>query len=92
MIWSVTLPSFILGHRPQEKIFSISNKMDLSTRDVSETKKLIQFNNGVQSYKDIFPSVEIAKDTEAHFATSSGGERKAFATMGGITGQGANYL
>lgn len=92
MIWSVALPSFILGHRPHEKIFSISNKIDLSTRDVSATRKLIQFKDKERNYKNIFPDVDITKDTEMHFETSAGGQRKAFATMGGITGQGANYL
>lgn len=92
MIWSVALPSFILGHRPHEKIFSISNKIDLSTRDVAATRKLIQYKDKERAYKNIFPDVEITKDTEMHFETSAGGQRKAFTTMGGITGQGANYL
>tara|TARA_R110000868_G_C10972986_1_gene771145 strand:+ start:35485 stop:36960 length:1476 start_codon:yes stop_codon:yes gene_type:complete len=88
MIWSCALPSFTLGHRPQEKIFSISNKLDLSSRDVTATKKLL---NTIE-YNSMFPKTKIAKDTEEYFTTTLGGERKAFSSTGQITGQGANCL
>ena len=88
MLWSSSLPSFILGHRPQEKIFSISNKLDLSARDVTATKKLLN----TSEYQSMFPKTKIGKDTEEYFTTTLGGERKAFSSTGQITGQGASYI
>jgi len=88
MLWSTALPSFVLGHRPEEKIYNISNTMNLSTRDVRNTKILLNDNQ----YKSMFQNTIVSKDTEDYFSTTMGGERKAFSSMGQITGQGANYI
>jgi predicted phage terminase large subunit-like protein len=84
----MAFPAWILGKRPYEKVFGISNKEKLSNRNTAMTRQIMQH----PQYRSMFPEVKITKDTETHFKTSQLGERQSFTTMGGITGEGANYL
>ena len=89
-IWSSALPSFILGHRPQEKIFGISNKENLVNRNIGWTKRITEASQFRSMFTDF--EVDARKNTETHFRTSKGGEMQGFATEGNITGERANYL
>jgi predicted phage terminase large subunit-like protein len=89
-IWSSALPSYILGHRPEEKIFAISNKENLVNRNIGWTKRIsenAQYSNMFKNFK-----IDDRKNTETHFRTTKGGEMQGFATEGNITGERANYL
>ncbi|MFT6151395.1 MAG: putative phage terminase large subunit-like protein [Flavobacteriales bacterium] len=89
-IWSSALPSYILGHRPHDKNFAISNKENLVNRNIGWTKRITE----TPRYKSIFPDFKIddRKNTETHFRTTKGGEMQGFATEGNITGERGNNL
>lgn len=89
-IFSSALPSYILGHRPFEKIFGISNKENLVNRNIGWTKRITE----TSKFQQMFPEFKTddRKNTETHFRTTRGGEMQGFATEGNITGERANFL
>lgn len=87
-IWSAAMPSWILAKNPAQKIFGISNKDKLVTRNVNWTRRLMQ----TKKFANMFPDTQILKDTESFFTTTQGGERQGFATRGDVTGERANFL
>lgn len=87
-IISGALPAWVLGNRPQERIFGISNTDELVKRNIDWTKLVIENNE----FKKIFPTFELKKDTQTHIQTYFGGERKGFSTLGGITGERCDLM
>jgi len=87
-IISGALAAWHIGRLPTEKIFEISNTLDLVTRNIGWAKDIIKN----PFYQQIFPNIEIKKDTEDHFKTSQNGEINGFTTFGRVTGQRCDFL
>jgi len=87
-IVSAALSAWHLGRNPAERIFGVSNKDKLVTRNVGWTKLIMES----KKYRDIFPDLLITKDTENHIKTSLGGERQGFGTLSRVTGERCDFL
>lgn len=87
---SVSLPAFILGHHPSQKIVCVSYSYELageharSCRDVMET----------DWYRALFPKTRLdrRRTTELDFKTTAKGGRLSTSTGGSLTGRGGNMI
>lgn len=87
-IISAALPAWHLGRQQSERIFGVSNKDKLVTRNVGWTKLIME----TEKYKKVFSDLAIVKDTESHIKTSLGGERQGFGTLSKVTGERCDML
>jgi len=85
---SILLPAYILGKNPASKIVVASYSQDLASDQLLEFKRIIES----QKYKNIFPHVELIKDTLTEIKTKEGGGIYSVGIGGSLTGRGADYL
>ena len=85
---SVALPAWILGRNPAEKILNISYSQDLSSRFASGFRTVVKS----PWYGQVFPDMNIAKDTEQEVVTSQNGYRIATSVGGTLMGLGGNFI
>jgi predicted phage terminase large subunit-like protein len=85
---SVIFTAWYLGHNPGKTILCVSYSHVL-TADFSRLFKAIVSS---EWYREIFPNVELVKDTDTECITSKGGGRVAVAVLGSLTGRGADLI
>jgi predicted phage terminase large subunit-like protein len=95
------LPAWFLGKFPRKKIIQASNTEALAAGFGRRVRNLISGsadedddgNRGV-SYSEIFPRVELAKDSQsaAGWHTNKGGEYFAIGISGKVTGKGGDVV
>lgn len=85
------LPSRYLGVYPGRKVIQCSNTADLAAGFGRRVRNLINDN---PRYRELYPEVELAKDSTAaaHWHTNHGGEYFAIGINGKVTGRGADLL
>jgi predicted phage terminase large subunit-like protein len=90
LIFSVALPTYILGHDPTATFLFVSHNMQL-TNDLSSDRRKIVMS---KRFTGAFPETRISpsKNTEAFFETTAGGSCRATTPGKGVTGLGAKYL
>ena len=87
---SYLLPSWILGKFPKKKVMQISNTAELAEGFGRKVRNLVDSD----SYKRIFPDVELRSDSKAagRWNTNANGEYFASGVGGTVTGRGADLL
>lgn len=87
---SYLLPSWILGKFPKKKVMQISNTAELAEGFGRKVRNLVDSD----SYKRIFPHVELRTDSKAagRWNTNANGEYFASGVGGTVTGRGADLL
>jgi predicted phage terminase large subunit-like protein len=87
---SYLLPAWFLGKYPNKKIIQSSNTGELAVGFGRKVRNLVDS----ETYKDIFPSLELQQDSKAagRWNTSKGGDYFAIGVGGTVTGKGANLL
>ncbi len=94
------LPTWFLGHNPKAKIMQCMNTQDLASgfgrrvRNVISREAIATEKKGLDPYHDVFPELDLAKDSGAayHWHTTFGGEYYAVGVGGKIAGRGADLL
>jgi len=94
------LPTWFLGHNPKAKIMQCMNTQDLASgfgrrvRNVISREAIATEKKGLDPYHDVFPELDLAKDSGAayHWHTTHGGEYYAVGVGGKIAGRGADLL
>ena len=88
LLASELLPAWWMGHYPNDKIIHTSYASTL----VEKFGRKIRNQIMEQSYQEIFPGTQIAKDSRSagQWATAQGGEYNAIGVGGGAAGKGAN--
>lgn len=94
------LPAWLLGRYPTKKIIQASNTEALASGFGRRVRNLIDGGmdddkeKGALTYQDIFPTVKLAKDSQAAagWHTNFGGEYFAIGINGKVTGKGSDYL
>lgn len=89
-IASRRFPPWYLGAFPGREIIAASYNADLASDFGRDVRNIIQS----QEYKELFPSTELAADSQAanKWHTSAGGVYVAAGVGGGLTGRGAHVL
>lgn len=91
------LPAWLIGKNPRHKIIQASNTEALASGFGRKVRNLISGEGGdyeteTSPYRDVFPDVWLAKDSQAAagWHTNKGGEYFAIGVNGKVTGKGAN--
>jgi len=94
---SVMLPAWFLGRFPNKKIIEVSNTESLASGFGRRVRNLISGegeaqDESSQKYRELFPEVWLAKDSQAAggWHTNKGGEYFAIGVNGRVTGKGAD--
>lgn len=85
---SVAFPLFLLGHAPWRRIIAISYGDELSTKHASDFRSIAQS----RWYPRSFPSMRVARSTEAEVITTARGFRKTTSVSGTLTGLGGDLI
>ena len=87
---SYLLPAWFLGKYPNKKVIQSSNTGELAVGFGRKVRNLVDS----ETYKDIFPSLQLQQDSKAagRWNTSKGGDYFAIGVGGTVTGKGANLL
>jgi predicted phage terminase large subunit-like protein len=85
---SVAFPAYVLGRDPTARIIGISHGSDLQIKLHNDFRTLVDSAR----YRILFPTMELAKNTEAEVHTSRGGYRYARSAEGSLTGIGGRFL
>jgi len=90
LIFSVALPTYILGLDPTATFLFVSHNLQL-TNDLSSDRRKILMS---KRFEDAFPGTRLSpsKNTESYFETTAGGSCRATTPGKGVTGLGAKYL
>lgn len=85
---SVYFPAWYLGKHPEHKLIVASHTVDLAVDMARKVRNLMQS----ETYRSIFPGVQIAADAKAagKWNTSKGGEVFATGVGGALAGRGAD--
>ena len=94
------LPTWFLGLQPRAKLMLCMNTQDLASgfgrriRNTISKEAISTELKGLDPYHDIFPEMDLAKDSGAanHWHDIAGGEFYGVGTGGKIAGRGANLL
>lgn len=94
------LPTWFLGLRPRSKLMLCMNTQDLASgfgrriRNSVSREALATESKGTDPYHEIFPEMDLAKDSGAanHWHDSAGGEFYGVGVGGKIAGRGADLL
>src|ERR1035437_9467794 len=89
LIFSVALPTYILGRDPTATFLFVSHNLQL-TNDLSSDRRKIVMS---KRFEEAFPETRISpsKNTEAFFETTAGGSCRETTPGKGVTGLGAKY-
>jgi predicted phage terminase large subunit-like protein len=85
---SVAFPVFMLGHDPARQFVGISHGADLQTKFNNERRMIVTDPR----YHELFPEMQILKNTETEFHTTQGGHCYARSAEGSLTGIGGDVL
>jgi hypothetical protein len=87
---SYLAPAWFLGKYPQKKIIMGSHTADLAVNFGRRVRNLV----GSESYKDIFPQVELQADSKSasRWGTNFNGEYFAIGVGGALAGRGADLF
>ena len=87
---SYLAPAWFLGKYPQKKIIMSSHTADLAVNFGRRVRNLV----GSDSYKDIFPQVELQADSKSasRWGTNFNGEYFAIGVGGALAGRGADLF
>lgn len=87
---SYLAPAWFLGKFPQKKIIMASHTADLAVNFGRRVRNLV----GTDSYKDIFPQVELQSDSKSasRWGTNFNGEYFAIGVGGALAGRGADLF
>ena len=87
---SYLAPSWFLGKYPHKKVIMASHTADLATNFGRRVRNLV----GSDSYKDIFPQVELQADSKSasRWGTNFNGEYFAIGVGGALAGRGADLF
>jgi predicted phage terminase large subunit-like protein len=86
---SVAFVAFSLGHKPATKFLIVSYDEELAVKQARAIRMILRD----KWFQQLFPEARIAeKDSERHFETTAGGEVRAVAITGGITGHGYDVI
>jgi len=87
---SYLAPAWFLGNHPQKKVIMASHTADLAVNFGRRVRNLV----GSDSYKDIFPNVELQSDSKSasRWGTNFNGEYFAIGVGGALAGRGADLF
>ena len=87
---SYLAPAWFLGKHPQKKIIMASHTADLAVNFGRRVRNLV----GMETYKDIFPQVELQADSKSasRWGTNFHGEYFAIGVGGALAGRGADLF
>ena len=87
---SYLAPAWFLGKYPQKKVIMASHTADLAVNFGRRVRNLV----GSDSYKDIFPQVELQADSKSasRWGTNFQGEYFAIGVGGALAGRGADLF
>jgi predicted phage terminase large subunit-like protein len=87
---SYLAPAWFLGKYPQKKIIMGSHTADLAVNFGRRVRNLV----GSESYKDVFPQVELQSDSKSasRWGTNFNGEYFAIGVGGALAGRGADLF
>lgn len=87
---SYLLPAWFLGKTPQKKVIQTSHTAELAVGFGRKVRNLVDS----ETYKKIFPAVELQSDSKAagRWNTNYGGDYFAIGVGGAVTGKGADLL
>lgn len=87
---SYLAPAWFLGKYPHKKVIMASHTADLAVNFGRRVRNLV----GSDSYKDIFPSVELQADSKSasRWGTNHNGEYFAIGVGGALAGRGADLF
>ena len=87
---SYLAPAWFLGKHPAKKIIMASHTADLAVNFGRRVRNLV----GSDSYKDVFPSVELQADSKSasRWGTNFNGEYFAIGVGGALAGRGADLF
>ena len=87
---SYLAPAWFLGKYPQKKIIMASHTADLAVNFGRRVRNLV----GSESYRDIFPQVELQADSKSasRWGTNFNGEYFAIGVGGALAGRGADLF
>lgn len=87
---SYLAPAWFLGKFPQKKVIMASHTADLAVNFGRRVRNLV----GSDSYKDIFPQVELQADSKSasRWGTNFNGEYFAIGVGGALAGRGADLF
>jgi predicted phage terminase large subunit-like protein len=85
---SVVFPAFVLGRDPTARLVGISHGSDLQIKFQNDFRMLVESAR----YRILFPTMELAKNTETEVHTTQSGYRLARSAEGSLTGFGGRYL
>ena len=88
MATSVVLPAFILGLDPTKRIICISYGLELALRLNNQFRMIVNS----PWYKNLFPEMQILKNSEFEVTTTRNGYRFATSIDGSLTGIGGDYI
>lgn len=87
---TIELPAYAMGRNPKRYIMTTSYNAELATDFGREVRNIVN----TPSYRDIFPIVELAKDSQSAstWRTNHGGAYFGMGLGGSTSGRPANYL
>jgi predicted phage terminase large subunit-like protein len=87
---SYLAPAWFLGNFPQKKVIMSSHTADLAVNFGRRVRNLV----GSDSYKDIFPEIELQADSKSasRWGTNRNGEYFAIGVGGALAGRGADLF
>jgi len=87
---SYLAPAWFLGKHPQKKVIMASHTADLAVNFGRRVRNLV----GMDTYKDIFPQVELQADSKSasRWGTNFNGEYFAIGVGGALAGRGADLF
>jgi predicted phage terminase large subunit-like protein len=87
---SYLAPAWFLGKFPQKKVIMASHTADLAVNFGRRVRNLV----GSESYRDIFPTVELQADSKSasRWGTNFNGEYFAIGVGGALAGRGADLF
>jgi len=85
---SVAFVAWCLGHDPTKRFACASYSLELAATFARQFRAVVTSD----WYRDLFPAMRLAKDTEAECVTTNGGGRFAVAVGGSFTGRRADVI
>lgn len=85
---SVAYPAWLLGHDPSRRIIVVSYSNELAA-ELHRQFRMVVLSSW---YQELFPRMQLEKDTALEAVTGAGGCRYATSIEGTLTGRGANLI
>jgi predicted phage terminase large subunit-like protein len=85
---SIAYVAWMLGRDPRQRFICVSYGSELAAELARQFRVVVD----APWYRDVFPSMQAAKNTSDEFVTSDGGGRFATSVGGTLTGRGADTI